>query len=96
MARVVEVVVKGMPETAVVGEGGAEGGAVGEGGSGGEVMLRRRKSRVRRRKRKELFGVQLCVAAAALALVAGLRSVSRGAGEGAAVTCRSRRPTARA
>lgn len=91
MARVVEVVMlEGMPETAVVvGEGG--------GGGAGEVMLRRRKSRVRRRKRKELFGVQLCVAAAALALVAGLQSVSRGAaGEGAAVTCRSRRPTARA
>lgn len=88
MARVVEVVVlKGMPETAVIG-GGGEGGGAGEGRGGGGVMLRRRKSRVRRRKRKELFGVQLCVAATALALVAGLQSVSRGPGEGAAVTCR--------
>lgn len=80
MAR---VVVEGMPETAVGGEEGGGGGA-GEdgGGGGGGVMPNRRRSKARRRKRKELFGVQMCLAAAALGLVAGLQSVARRAGEG--------------
>lgn len=81
MAR---VVVEGMPETAVGGEEEGGGGGAGEdgGGGGGGVMPNRRRSKARRRKRKELFGVQMCLAAAALGLVAGFQSVARRAGEG--------------
>lgn len=87
MAR---VVVEGMPETAVGGEEGGGGGAGEDGGGGGGgggdggggVMPNRRRSKARRRKRKELFGVQMCLAAAALGLVAGLQSMARRAGEG--------------
>lgn len=63
------VVVEGMPETAV--------------GLGGGVMLNRRRSKARRRKRKELFAFQMCFAGVVLGLVAGLRSVVQEAGEGA-------------
>nr|XP_046256969.1 sodium/potassium/calcium exchanger 3 isoform X1 [Scatophagus argus] len=58
------VVVEGMPETAV----------------GGGVMLNRRRSKARRRKRKELFAVQMCFAAVLLGLVVGLQSVAQKAG----------------
>lgn len=60
------VVVEGMPETTVR----------------GGVMLNRRRSKARRRKRKELFAVQMCFAGALLGLVVGLQSVARKAGEG--------------
>ncbi|XP_034465346.1 sodium/potassium/calcium exchanger 3 isoform X2 [Hippoglossus hippoglossus] len=56
--------VDGMPETAV----------------GGGVMLNRRRSKARRRKRKELFGVQMCFTGVVLGLVAGLQCVSQRAG----------------
>ena len=62
------VVLDGMPGPAA---GGAAGG-----------LLERRTSRGRRRKRKELFALQMCFAGVVLGLVAGLRSVARGAGEG--------------
>ncbi|XP_040905113.1 sodium/potassium/calcium exchanger 3-like [Toxotes jaculatrix] len=58
------VVVDGMPETAV----------------GGGVMLNRRRSKARRRKRKELFAVQMCFAGVLLGLVVGLQSVAQKAG----------------
>ncbi|TMS04976.1 Sodium/potassium/calcium exchanger 4 [Larimichthys crocea] len=58
------VVVEGMPETAV----------------GGGVMLNRRKSKARRRKRKELFAFQMCFAGLLLGLVVGFRSVAQKAG----------------
>ncbi|XP_030298303.1 sodium/potassium/calcium exchanger 3 [Sparus aurata] len=58
------VVVEGMPETTVR----------------GGVMLNRRRSKARRRKRKELFAVQMCFAGALLGLVVGLQSVARKAG----------------
>ncbi|XP_074532218.1 sodium/potassium/calcium exchanger 3 [Halichoeres trimaculatus] len=58
------VVVEGMPETAV----------------GGGVMLNRRRSKARRRKRKELFAFQMCFAGVLLGLVAGLQSVAQRAG----------------
>ncbi|CAB1440176.1 unnamed protein product [Pleuronectes platessa] len=58
--------VGGMPETAV----------------GGGVMLNRRRSKARRKKRKELFGVQMCFTGVVLGLVAGLRCVSQGAAGG--------------
>ena len=45
-------------------------------------MLNRRRSKARRRKRKELFAVQMCFAGALLGLVVGLQSVARKAGEG--------------
>lgn len=61
------LVVDGMPDTAVAGAG---------------VMLNRRRSKARRRKRKELFGFQMCFAGILLGLVAGLRSLSLKAGEG--------------
>ncbi|XP_044069428.1 sodium/potassium/calcium exchanger 3 isoform X2 [Siniperca chuatsi] len=58
------VVVEGMPETAV----------------GGGVMLNRQKSKARRRKRKELFAIQMCYACVLLVLVVGLQSVTQKAG----------------
>ncbi|XP_003963952.2 sodium/potassium/calcium exchanger 3 [Takifugu rubripes] len=62
------MVVGGMPDTAVAGAGEAG------------MMLNRRRSKARRRKRKELFGFQMCFAGILLGLVAGLRSVSQTAG----------------
>lgn len=59
------VVVEGMPETAV----------------GGGVMLSRRGSKARRRKRKELFAIQMCFAGVLLGFVVGLQSVAQRAGE---------------
>ncbi|TWW78493.1 hypothetical protein D4764_11G0006140 [Takifugu flavidus] len=59
------MVVGGMPDTAVAGAGEAG------------MMLNRRRSKARRRKRKELFGFQMCFAGILLGLVAGLRSVSQ-------------------
>ncbi|XP_049927763.1 sodium/potassium/calcium exchanger 3 [Epinephelus moara] len=58
------VVVEGMPETAV----------------GGGVMLNRRRSKAKRRKRKELFAIQMCFAGVLLGLVVGLKSVAQKAG----------------
>ncbi|GLD65222.1 sodium/potassium/calcium exchanger 3-like protein [Lates japonicus] len=58
------VVVDGMPETAV----------------GGGVMLNRRRSKARRRKRKELFAVQMCFAGVLLGLVVGIQCVAQKAG----------------
>ncbi|XP_063731076.1 sodium/potassium/calcium exchanger 3 [Eleginops maclovinus] len=58
------VVVEGMPETAAVGGG----------------MVNRRKSKARRRKRKELFAIQMCFAGVILGLVVGLKSVAQKAG----------------
>lgn len=58
-----------MPDAAVDGAGGAG------------MMLNRRRSKARRRKRKELFGFQVCFAGFLLGLVAGLRSASQKAGE---------------
>uniref|UniRef100_UPI0037E7C9E0 sodium/potassium/calcium exchanger 3 n=1 Tax=Semicossyphus pulcher TaxID=241346 RepID=UPI0037E7C9E0 len=58
------VVVEGMPETAV----------------GGGVMLNRRRSKARRRKRKELFAFQMCFAGVLLGLVVGLQSLAQKAG----------------
>lgn len=60
------VVVEGMPETAV----------------GGGVMLNRRRSKARRRKRKELFAFQMCFAGVLLGLVVGFQTVAQKAGEG--------------
>ncbi|TDH00905.1 hypothetical protein EPR50_G00174520 [Perca flavescens] len=60
------VVVEGMPESAV----------------GGGVMLNRRRSKGRRRKRKELLAIQMCLAGVLLGLVVGLKSVAQKAGEG--------------
>ncbi|KAF3708487.1 Sodium/potassium/calcium exchanger 3 [Channa argus] len=47
---------------------------------GGGGMLNRLRSRARRRKRKELFSVQMCFAGVVLGLVVGLQSVSQKAG----------------
>ncbi|XP_070697006.1 sodium/potassium/calcium exchanger 3 [Pempheris klunzingeri] len=58
------VVVEGMPETAV----------------GGGVMLNRRRSKAKRRKRKELFAFQMCFAGVLLGLAVGLRSVAQKTG----------------
>ncbi|XP_013875617.1 sodium/potassium/calcium exchanger 3 [Austrofundulus limnaeus] len=58
------VVVQGMPETA----------------AGGGEMLTRRRSKGRRRKRTELYGIQMCFAGVLLGLVVGLRSVVQRAG----------------
>ncbi|XP_041645761.1 sodium/potassium/calcium exchanger 3 [Cheilinus undulatus] len=59
------VVVEGMPpETAV----------------GGGVMLDRRRSKARRRKRKELFAFQMCFAGVLLGLVVGLQTLAQKAG----------------
>ncbi|XP_069545939.1 sodium/potassium/calcium exchanger 3 isoform X1 [Brachyistius frenatus] len=58
------VVVEGMPETA------NEGG----------VMLLRWRSKTRRRKRKELFAVQMCFVGVLLGLIVGLQSVAQKAG----------------
>ncbi|XP_042289825.1 sodium/potassium/calcium exchanger 3 isoform X1 [Thunnus maccoyii] len=58
------VVVEGMPETAV----------------GGGVMLNRRRSKARRRKRKELFAFQMCFAGVLLGLVVGFQTVAQKAG----------------
>ncbi|XP_028279768.1 sodium/potassium/calcium exchanger 3 [Parambassis ranga] len=46
----------------------------------GGVMLNRRKSKARRRKRKDLFAFQMCFAGVLLGLVVGLQSVARKAG----------------
>lgn len=59
------MVVEGMPETA----------------EGGGVMLSRRRGKARRRKRKELFAIQMCFAAVLLGLVVGLQTVAQKAGE---------------
>lgn len=61
------VVVEGMPETAAGGRG---------------VMLNRRRSKARRKKRKELFAFQMCFLGGLLGLVAGLQTVAQRAGEG--------------
>ncbi|XP_032367713.1 sodium/potassium/calcium exchanger 3 [Etheostoma spectabile] len=58
------VVVEGMPESAV----------------GGGVMLNRRRSKGRRRNRKELLAIQMCLAGVLLGLVVGLKSVAQKAG----------------
>ncbi|XP_039639713.1 sodium/potassium/calcium exchanger 3-like [Perca fluviatilis] len=58
------VVVEGMPESAV----------------GGGVMLNRRRSKGRRRKRKELLAIQMCLAGVLLGLVVGLKSAAQKAG----------------
>ncbi|XP_031152756.1 sodium/potassium/calcium exchanger 3-like [Sander lucioperca] len=58
------VVVEGMPESAV----------------GGGVMLNRRRSKGRRRKRKELLAIQMCLAGVLLGLVVVLKSVAQKAG----------------
>ncbi|XP_023281681.1 sodium/potassium/calcium exchanger 3-like [Seriola lalandi dorsalis] len=47
---------------------------------GGGVMLNRRRSKARRRKRKELFAFQMCFAGVVLGLVVGLQSVVQRAG----------------
>ncbi|KAG7512517.1 sodium/potassium/calcium exchanger 3-like [Solea senegalensis] len=73
MAR---VVVDGMLEAA---------GDEGRGGKGG-LMLNRWRSKARRKKRKELFGVQMCFAGAALGLVAGLQCVAHIAGSRASTS----------
>ncbi|XP_078144827.1 sodium/potassium/calcium exchanger 3 [Centroberyx gerrardi] len=46
----------------------------------GGVMLNRRRSKARRRKRKELFAVQMCFVGILLGLVVGLQSLAQKAG----------------
>ncbi|KAM7385041.1 hypothetical protein PAMP_001140 [Pampus punctatissimus] len=58
------VVVEGMPKTSV----------------GGVVMLNRRSSKARRRKRKELFVFQMCFAGVLLGLGVGFQTVAQKAG----------------
>ncbi|KAM3605671.1 uncharacterized protein V6R79_002689 [Siganus canaliculatus] len=58
------VVVEGMPEPTV----------------GRGVMLNRLRSKAKRRKRKELFAIQMCFAGALLGLTAGFKAAARTAG----------------
>ncbi|XP_056147850.1 sodium/potassium/calcium exchanger 3 [Lampris incognitus] len=51
-----------------------------EGVPGPRVMLSRRKSKARRRKRKELFAVQMCFVGVLLGFVLGVQSLARKAG----------------
>ncbi|KAM8852606.1 sodium/potassium/calcium exchanger 3 [Synchiropus picturatus] len=50
--------------------------SIGAGGS----MLQRQKSKARRRKRKDMFGIQLCFAGALLGAVSGLQTLAQKAG----------------
>lgn len=52
-----------------------------EAAGGGGVMLNLRRGKPRRRKRKELFAIQMCFAAVLLGLAVGLQTVAQKAGE---------------
>lgn len=62
--------VEGIPETA----DGVRGRSL-------QVMLNQRKIKARRKKRKELFGIQMCFVGVLLGFATGLSSLAQKAGE---------------